>query len=125
MPLNGTIWIIMQHSRSWSMFTLDALLTVINLIYKNLIKPFQPFDGLSIIINDIKFLLKKEYKCVYNIYSIIYMVFTTEWFLEIAIERWPEWDLNPRPLNLVQSYQAMSSTCTQSQLCTATPIYVN
>ena len=60
------------------MFTLDALLTVINLIYKNLIKPFQPFDGLSIIINDIKFLLKKEYKCVYNIYSIIYMVFTTE-----------------------------------------------
>ena len=23
------------------------------------------------------------------------MVFTTEEFLEVAIERWPEWDLNP------------------------------
>ena len=28
------------------------------------------------------------------------MVFTTERFLEVAIESWPEWDLNPRPLNL-------------------------
>ena len=26
------------------------------------------------------------------------MVFTTEGFLEVAIESWPEWDLNPRPL---------------------------
>ena len=50
------------------------------------------------------------------------MVFITEGFFEVAIESWPEWDLNPRPLNSVQSYQAMSSTCTQSQLCTATPI---
>ena len=32
----------------------------------------------------------------------IYMVFTTEGFLEVAIESWPEWDLNPRPLNSVQ-----------------------
>ena len=24
------------------------------------------------------------------------MVFTTEGFLEVAIESWPEWDLNPR-----------------------------
>ena len=23
------------------------------------------------------------------------MVFTTEGFLEVAIESWPEWDLNP------------------------------
>ena len=30
------------------------------------------------------------------------MVFTTEKFLEIAIESWFEWDLNPRPLNSVQ-----------------------
>ena len=44
------------------------------------------------------------------------MVFTTEGFLEVAIESWPEWDLNPRPLR-------MSSTRSQSQLCTATPIY--
>ena len=26
------------------------------------------------------------------------MLFTTERFLEVAIESWPEWDLNPRPL---------------------------
>ena len=31
------------------------------------------------------------------------MVFTTEGFLEVAIESWPEWDLNPRPLNSVQN----------------------
>ena len=45
------------------------------------------------------------------------MVFTTEGFLEVAIESWPEWDLNSRPLR-------MSSTRSQSQLCTATPIYI-
>ena len=31
------------------------------------------------------------------------MVFATEQFLEVAIESWPEWDLNPRPLNSVQT----------------------
>ena len=33
------------------------------------------------------------------------MVFTTEGlgFLEVAIESWLEWDLNPRPLNSVQT----------------------
>ena len=31
------------------------------------------------------------------------MVFTTEGFLEVAIESWPEWDLNPRPLNSAQT----------------------
>ena len=41
------------------------------------------------------------------------MVFTTDGFFEVAIESWPEWDLDPRPLNSVR---------TQSQLCTATPI---
>ena len=30
------------------------------------------------------------------------MVFTTEGFLEVATESWPEWDLNPRPPNSVQ-----------------------
>ena len=29
------------------------------------------------------------------------MVFTTDGFLEVAIESWPEWDLNPRTLNSV------------------------
>ena len=28
------------------------------------------------------------------------MVFATEAFLEVAIESWPEWDLNPRPTEL-------------------------
>ena len=27
------------------------------------------------------------------------MVFTTEGFLKVAIESWPEWNLNPRPLD--------------------------
>ena len=30
------------------------------------------------------------------------MVFTTEEFLGVAIESWPEWDLKPQPLNSVQ-----------------------
>ena len=25
------------------------------------------------------------------------MVFTNEGFVEVAIESWPDWDLNPRP----------------------------
>ena len=35
----------------------------------------------------------------------IYIVLTTEAFLEVAIENWPEWDLNPRPqpLNSIQT----------------------
>ena len=30
------------------------------------------------------------------------MVFTTDGFFEEAIENWPDWDLNPRPLNSIQ-----------------------
>ena len=37
------------------------------------------------------------------IYIYIYLVFTTQGFFEVAIESWPEWDLNPRPLNFVQT----------------------
>ena len=33
------------------------------------------------------------------------MVFTTERLFEVAIASWPEWDLNPRPLNSVQTLQ--------------------
>ena len=33
----------------------------------------------------------------------IQMVFTTEEFLEVATEIWSEWDLNPWPLNSVQT----------------------
>ena len=31
------------------------------------------------------------------------MVFTTEGLIEVAIESWPQWDFNPRPLNSVQT----------------------
>ena len=31
------------------------------------------------------------------------MVFRTEGLFEVAIESWPELDLNPRPLNAVQT----------------------
>ena len=43
------------------------------------------------------------YRSIY-IYIYIYMVFTTDGFFEIAIESWPEWDLNPQPLNSVQMH---------------------
>ena len=33
----------------------------------------------------------------------VYTVFITEGFLEVAIESWPEWDFNLRPLNFVQT----------------------
>ena len=33
----------------------------------------------------------------------MFMVFTTEGLFQEAIEGWPEWDLNPRPLNFVQT----------------------
>ena len=45
------------------------------------------------------------YRYIY-IYIYIYildMVFTTDRFFEVAIEGWPEWDLNPQPLNSVQT----------------------
>ena len=29
---------------------------------------------------------------------MVYMVFTTDGFFEVAIETWPEWDLSLRPL---------------------------
>ena len=42
------------------------------------------------------------------------MVFTTEGFLEVAIESLPEWDLNPQPLNSVQTLQP---TLRRSNVC--------
>ena len=55
------------------------------------------------------------------------MVFTNKELFEVATESWPEWDLKSQPLNSIHtlkptSYQAMSSTRTQSQLCAAIPI---
>ena len=35
--------------------------------------------------------------------SMTDMVFTNEGFFEVATERWPEWDLNPRPRSFGQT----------------------
>ena len=32
------------------------------------------------------------------------MLFPTEGLFEVAIESWPEWDLNAQPLNSVQTF---------------------
>ena len=40
---------------------------------------------------------------IYSIYIYVYMVFTFEGLFKVAIESWSEWDLNPRPLNSVQT----------------------
>ena len=37
------------------------------------------------------------------IHTHINMVFITEGSFEVAIESWPEWDLNPRPMNSIQT----------------------
>ena len=33
----------------------------------------------------------------------IYMVLINDGFFDITLESWPEWDLNPGPLNSVQT----------------------
>ena len=37
----------------------------------------------------------------------MYMVFITEGFFELAIESWPELDLNPRPKRITYSEDSM------------------
>ena len=56
--------------------------------------------------------------------DLIHMIFTTEKFFDVAIKRWLMLDLNPRPLNFLQtlyptSYQTIFSTHTQVELCAA------
>ena len=44
-----------------------------------------------------KYIYMYKYIYIYiSIYKYIYLIF------EAAIESWPEWDLNPRPLNSAQ-----------------------
>ena len=38
------------------------------------------------------------------------MVCTTEELFEVAIESWPEWGLNPRPLNSFQTFIYITKT---------------
>ena len=57
-------------------------------------------------INTYIYIMYLYISCIYiYIYIYLHMVFTTEAFLEVAIESWLEWDLNPRPLNSVQKLQ--------------------
>ena len=56
----------------------------------------------------LKELRKKELYWMYKLktyapHGLNERVFTTNGFLGVAIESWPEWDLNPRPLNSVQN----------------------
>ena len=59
---------------------------------------------------------------------MVYIVFATEGFLQVARKSWYDWDLNPWPNGIWYRrsnqlrHQAMSSTRTRSQLCRATPI---
>ena len=50
--------------------------------------------------------------CMHLLHIYIYMVFITEGFFEVAIESWPEWDLNPRPLNSVQNWMLIKTEYT-------------
>ena len=42
-------------------------------------------------------------QCFKTVSFIYFMVLTTEWFLGVAIESWPECDFISRPLNSVQT----------------------
>ena len=43
-------------------------------------------------------------KNIKNLYIYIYIWYSSpKYSFEVAIESWPEWDLNPRPLNSVQT----------------------
>ena len=45
----------------------------------------------------------KDVSCGSYIYIYITDGFITDGFFEVAIESWSEWDLNPQPLNSVQT----------------------
>ena len=69
-----------------------------------------------------------RYRYIFIMYWIIAYKKQSEGFLEVAIESWAEWDLNPWPHWIPfrrsnrPSYHAMSSSRSKSQLCVATPI---
>ena len=50
---------------------------------------------------------RNRFNCYFSFWAFIniylYMLFTIEGFWEVAIESWPEWDLNSWPLNSVQT----------------------
>ena len=115
-----------QHLRPWVKLALRG-----NFVW---LLEFQLFIQCSYFVSAIAF-VSRHICFKQNLAQIITWV--AEWIdiyginhwriLEVAIESWPEWDLNPQPLNspLRRSnwlrYQAMSSTRTQNQLCTAFP----
>ena len=61
--------------------------------------PFYP--SISTNISSMTRHLKLSYISILT--NLLHMVFTAEVFFEVALESWPEWDLNPRTLNSVQT----------------------
>ena len=47
------------------------------------------------------YLVALSFKVCLYVYMYIYLVFSTDELFEVATENWPEWDLNPWPLNSV------------------------
>ena len=45
------------------------------------------------------------------------MVFITERFFEVVKESWPEWDLNPQPLNSFQNSVIYMYICIYIYIC--------
>ena len=67
-------------------------LIVVNLIVISFLKPIYIYIYIYIYI---------IYIHTYIIY--IHVVFSTDGFVEPAIESWPQWDSNPRLLNSIQT----------------------
>ena len=67
-------------------------------IYIYIYTPYKLFKQTSAEVFYKKYIYIYIYIYIHK-YIYIYMVFITEGLFEVAIESWPEWDLNPRPLN--------------------------
>ena len=65
---------------------------------------FTLSDATSLLPDNLSGLQKKLYSDLRQSHEFskneqMQIVFTTEELLEVATESWPEWDLNPQPLN--------------------------
>ena len=66
--------------------------------------PVYGFPGLNLILISVWSLDRRLHSNIKpTVARHIYIYISTEGFLEVAIESWPEWDVNPRPLNSVQT----------------------
>ena len=92
---------VFSYIITWVFYKKNSTL-VINLVDSSVANIYKPKIGLVFfrvcLQNSVSLVLAsiKAMEC-------IYMVFTTEGLLEVAVESWPGWDLNPRTLNSVQT----------------------